>query len=384
MRAIDVELAGVARAAALVCGLLLATAAAAQSTWQMRGSDAAVSIVGENRTRLQGPRPLPVTLPAGQYDVHFGADAAGKPISLSFGVPEHAAVAVGVMQAGAVGSRGIPLDGDGWTETRGGGGSKGSWVARCTGPVEASSYRVVAMCKGGGASSVCGVVARWLDDKQHYRFVWDYAAGELRLERQFGGDVIVLAHAPVPVTDLDPHTLALQVDGFRLQATFDDAVVLQAFDGAFPRGACGTFSAGDAVTWLELAIEPPAAPRGSSAIVRDRAHASFHAATGLAPGHFHVLELCLDRPHPLVPRTANGQEPWLLQRPAAPQVWLADWRNSLGQNGIGLVPRDGTFTSEVCWPERTLLGQNVLVRALFVSPDGQAVVGTTPAVPLAF
>jgi hypothetical protein len=125
MRAIDVELARVARAAALACGLLLATAASAQSTWQMRGSDAAVSIVGENRTRLQGPRPLPVTLPAGQYDVHFGADAAGKPISLSFGVPEHAAVAVGVMQAGAVGSRGIPLDGDGWTETRGGGGAKG-------------------------------------------------------------------------------------------------------------------------------------------------------------------------------------------------------------------------------------------------------------------
>jgi hypothetical protein len=80
----------------------------------------------------------------------------------------------------------------------------------------------------------------------------------------------------------------------------------------------------------------------------------------------------------------NGQEPWLLQRPAAPQVWLGDWRNSLGQNGIGVVPRDGTFTSEVCWPERRLLGQNVLVRALFVSPDGQAVVGTTPAVPLAF
>ena len=381
---LDVGLARVARVAPLACGLVLGTAVLAQSTWHVRGSDAAISIVGEAHTRLQGPRPSPVLLPAGHYDVHFGADAAGKPISLSFAVPDHAAVAVAVTHAGPVGSRGIPLDGEGWTETRGGGGSKASWVARCTGPAEASSYRVVATCSGGGASSVCGVVARWLDDKQHYRFVWDRASGELRLERQFGADVIVLARGHAPGADLDPHTLALQVDGFRLQATFDDAVALQAFDGAFPRGAAGTFSTGDAVTWHGLAIEPPASPRGSCALVREQSQASFHAATELPPGLFHVLELCLDRPHPLVPRTANGQEPALLQRSATPQVWLADWRNSLGQNGIGEVPRDGAFVSEVCWPARGLFGQAVLVRALFVSSNGEAVFGATPFVPLAF
>jgi hypothetical protein len=325
-----------------------------------------------------------VTLPAGQYDVHFGTDAAGKPLSLSFAVPEHAVVAVAVAPASAVPARAVPLDGDGWTETRGGGGSKASWVARCTGPADATSYRVVATCSGGSASSVCGVVARWLDDKQHYRFVWDRAAGELRLERQFGDGVIVLARGTAPGTDQDPHTLALQVDGFRLQATFDDALVLQSFDGAFPRGAAGTFSAGDAVTWHALAIEPPAAPRGSSALVRDQSQASFHAATELPRGHFHVLELCLDRPHALVPRSNNGQEVALLQEPAAPRVLLADWRNSLGQSSLGEVPRDGAFVSELCWPELRLQGQAVLVRALLVSADGEAVVGATPAVPLLF
>ena len=371
-----------ARASSLACGLLLGSAVPAQSTWHVRGSDAAVSIVGEARVRLQGRRPSPVTLPAGQYDVHFGADAAGKPISLSFAVPDHAVVGVAVSPADAVVAPGIALDGDGWTETRGGGGSRASWVARCTGPADATSYRVVATCSGGGAASVCGVAARWLDAEQHYRFVWDRAAGELRLERQFGDGVIVLARAPSPGTDLDPHTLALQVDGFRLEAALDDAVVLHAFDGAFPRGACGTWSAGDAVTWHGLAIEPPAAPRSSCAIVRDQTQASFHAATELPRGHFHVLEFCLDRPHALVPRTRNGQELALLQRPAAPQVLLADWRNSLGANSIGEVPLDRVFVSELCWPE--LHGQAVLVRALFVSPDGEAVVGATPAVPLAF
>jgi len=380
----DVELAPLVRAASLACGLLLGSAVLAQSTWHVRGSDAAVSIAGEVRVRLRGPRPSPVTLPAGHYDVHFGADAAGKPLSLSFAVPEQAAVAVAVSAANAVGARAIPLDSDGWTETRGGGGSKPSWVARCTGPAEASSYRVVATCSGGGASSVCGVAARWLDDKQHYRFVWDRGAGELRLERQFGPGVIVLARGPAPATDLDPHTLALQVDGFRLRATFDDAVVLQAFDGAFPRGSFGTWSAGDAVTWHDLAIEPPAAPRASSALVRDQSRASYHAATELAPGHFHVLELCLDRPHALVPRTRNGQELALLQRPAAPQVLLGDWRNSLGQSTVGQVMREGVIGSELYWPELRVFGQVVLVRALLVSPDGEAVVGATPAVPLAF
>ncbi|HEX6813414.1 MAG TPA: hypothetical protein VF384_17480 [Planctomycetota bacterium] len=381
----DVGLARCRAAAALACIPLLAGTALAQSTWCVRGSEASVSLVGEGRVRLRGPLPAPVTLPRGLYDVHFGADAAGKPISLSFAVPDHANVAVAVSRAGAVEARVVPLDGEGWTEKQLGGASKPSWVARCTGPADAVNYRVVATCSGGSASSVCGVVARWQDVEQHYRLVWDRRATELRLERQLGPGVFVLARGPAPVNDFDPHTLALQVDGFRLRATFDDDVVLQAFDGAIPRGAFGLHSAGDAVTWQALAVEPPAKPRGSSALVRDPPAASFHATTDLAPGHFYVLQLCLDRPHALVPLTPNGQEPWLLQRPAVPQVLLADWRSTLGGKTIGEVPREGAFVCELRLPlPARAFVQSVLVRALLVSADGEAVVAVTPAVPLAF
>ncbi len=364
---------------------VLMASASAQSTWFVHGSDASVRVVGETRALLRGPCPAPTMLPAGDYDVHFGTDALGKPISLSLPVSDHAVVTIAVAPAGAVLTHDIsPVD-EAWTDTAGGSSLKASWVARCAGSAEAASYRVVAMCSGGGPVSACGVVARWRDGSQHYRFVWDRGTTELRLERMLGPDLMVLARAAAPAHDQDQHALALQVDGFRLQAFFDDAPVLQAFDGAFTAGAFGTWVAGDAVTWQRVIIEPPAPPRGSSAIVRDHIAASFHAGTTVTSGHYHVLEFLLDRPHPIVPLTGNGMEIWLMQRPAAPQVLLADWRESLGVGALGEVPRDGLFASEVRWP--ILVGlqrQAVLVRALLVSPDGEAVVGATPAVPLWF
>ena len=62
----------------------------------------------------------------------------------------------------------------------------------------------------------------------------------------------------------------------------------------------------------------------SAAVVQRAGSATFHAAVTVPPGNQHVLRLELDRPHPVVPRSPAGLEPWLLQRPAAPEILLAD------------------------------------------------------------
>jgi hypothetical protein len=366
-----------------LAGALLAGSAMTQTVWYLRGSDASMRVVGEAVRELRGPRAMAADLPAGAYELHFATDALGQPASLSLEVPDRAVVHVAVAPAAAAAAREVPLAGEGWTEATG--GANPGWIARCSGGADAGDYRVAATCSAGGSAGACGLVARWRSAEHHYRFVWDRAAAEFRLERVLGKDTIVLARGPAAVAAARAPTLALQVVGFRLQAFCDDALVLQALDGAFAAGAFGTWTAGPPVVWQRVTLEAPAPARASSALVREAAVATFQAATEVVPGHYHVLELRLDRPHALVPLRPNGHEEWLLQRPAAPQVLLADWRGSLGAAGLGEVGRTGTFASEVRWPALVgLLGQVALVRALLVSPDGEATVAATPAVPLRF
>ncbi|MEO6595029.1 MAG: hypothetical protein ABIP94_09790 [Planctomycetota bacterium] len=373
------------RAGALAAGLLVAGLAEGQSQWFLRGSAAEVRVAGAAEALLRGPRAGPVDLPDGDYAVHFASDAVGKPISLELSVPAGASVHIAVAAAPPVAARTLVPDGEGWQVFGGGGEANASWVVRCIGEDDARDYRVVAETRGKSDSVAFGVVARWLDENQHYRFVWDRRRDELRLERRLGPDTMVLAKAPSPPRDDRPHVLALQVAGFRLKAFCDEALVLQAFDGAMTEGCFGTWTIGEPPTWERLALEPTAAPRASSAIVRQPGRASFYAGTEVGDGHFHVLELSLDRPHPLVPITQSGLELWLLQRSAAPQVLLADWRNSLGPGVLGEVKGGALGVGELRWPALPwLLHEAALVRYLLVSPDGEVIVASTPWVPLVF
>lgn len=375
----------IARAAMALAWLLSVGATArAQSLWFLRGSDAAARVVGAVPTTMRGPRAGPVELGEGDYAVHFAADALGKPDSLGFDVPEGARVHLAVAPALAVAASTLVPDAAGW-HVFGGGSGDASWVARCTGEPDARDYRVVAAARGGSDTAAFGVVARWHDETEHYRFVWDRRRRELRLERRLGSDTMVLGTAPAPADDDHVHELALQVSGFRLQACCDEAIVVQAFDGAMTEGAFGTWTVGEPPDWQRLTLEPPAAPRASSAVVQVANRASLHARVEVGDGHYHVLELVLDRPHALVPRTASGLELWLMQRPAAPEVLFGDWRNSLGPGSLGEVHDGGVAACELLWPSLARLRHEAaLLRFLLASPDGEVLVDATPPVPLIF
>lgn len=349
----------------------------AQSHWQFTGGDGTARIAGPTPNVLRGPRASADGLAAGDYAVHFGVDAAGQPASLAFAVPDGASVHLAVERAGPPAARTIAIDGDDWTETT------GPDTLRTTGPLTDGDYRVEVTCDPG-ATEVVGLVARWSGANGFYAFVFDRARGEYRLERHLGPDALVLARAATATALTGPRRLALQVQGFRMQAACDDEIVLQLFDGALSAGAFGVCWRGARPAWSAFTVAPPVAPRASAALVRteDRT-ATLRAATNVTPGHWYVLELQIDRPHALLPVDAAGLEPWLASRPAAPRVLLADPRGALGAGTFGEVPPSGTVQVGIEWPELPALrGQVALARLLLVTADGALLSGATPFVPL--
>ena len=375
----------VARRGLVVAGLVLSAGTtpirAQDATWYLRGNDAAVQLVGPRALVLRGRTPAPVATSAGDWRVHFGADAAGQPGALSLAVPEAAQVMLAIAPAVAVAVQEIAFDDPRWIAANGG-DAAAPWRARRCAADLGAEYRVTARGVGTGAQGAFGVVARFVDERQHYRFVWDLQQAELRLERQLGDAAYVLAKRPAPPPDDQPHTLALQVEGFRVMAFCDDAPVVQVLDGAIGRGDPGVWQQGEAVTWQSFAVQAPAAPRASSALVVTGRVAHYQAATAVAAGHWYAVSWSLDRPTPAVPLTSEGCELWLLQRSALPQVLLADWRGSLGPGTLGEVPRDGRIEAELLVPDLLALRlQSLLVRAEVWSADGGQRVGATPATP---
>lgn len=346
---------------ALVLLEVLATGLAAQegARWFARASDAGLRIVGPSTTVVRERFAGPITTPPGDFEVHFARDAAGKPDSLAVSVPDGATVVVAVEHA----SESTPTTLE---------------------AVDSTSYLVAATAVAADSAARLGLVARRTDDDNWYRFVWDRERGQFRLERSIAGAVVVIRAAEAPRGDDEPHELALQVEGFRLRAFLDDELVLQALDGAHLRGGYGTWqSAGARVEWRRTVVERPAPPRPSSAIVVSAGAATFSAATCAAAGHYFVLELALDRPHPLVPTTVAGLEPWLLQRRAAPSILRGDFGRELGRIASEELPFDGRVSRTLGWPDGAILGgQAALVRALVVSPDGDRLVSRTPSVSL--
>ncbi len=341
----------------VLASLVASASASAQSHWSLHGGAAPVRLQGPVTRWLHGPAASAANLPAGDYAVHFGASAAGKPRSLRLAVPDGAMVCLATAAAGAPPpAASSAADAD-------------------------TNYRVVAIAPPGRTGAV-GVVARASGDDHGYRFVWDRGAAEFRLERALGGPPQLLAGAVAPAGDEASHALALQVDGFRLTASWDEADVLHCLDGGLTAGGHGAWSVPPAARPAALARRPVARPLASAALVVGERAAHWSAAVTVVPGHWYVLELALAGAPPPLPLTPAGLEPWLLLPPAAPWLAWADWRGSLGEGGIGEVDHAGMAAASVQWPPLPgVRRQCMLVRALLVSADGGVVAGRTPGVP---
>lgn len=226
-----------------------------------------------------------------------------------------------------------------------------------------------------------GLIARCGGKEQHYRLAWDVAAAELRLERQFGAHREVLGRTPLPTADEAWRELALQVEGFRLQAFVDGRLFAQALDGAHGDGRVGVFATGAAgCQFRGFAASAPLPWTASAALVVAAGEIALTARAPAAVGGVYAVSLALDRPCVALPELA-GCEPFVLQRPAAPLVALG--AGGLGNGMFGDVDPRGDLQARFRLPRLpAMCGQVVLVSALLGSPDGSEAVGRLPAIAL--
>ncbi|MFT6079996.1 MAG: hypothetical protein ACJAQZ_002057 [Planctomycetota bacterium] len=369
----------------------LAQSPVAQPQWQMQGGrmrGVAVKVTesGTKRSITAIEPGMQLSVAAGETSVHFPSNANGKPLSLQFETIKTSRVDVAVAPAAAAAERKLQPFGEK--------AYQGALVTKSrempiqvhtigAAGAELRNYRVSVVVDFNSKTDVVGIVTRHHEKRGCYLFSIDWKASKIRLERWLGTDHMIVRQVDAPWLS-SRHTLTMQVDGFRLQCSVDDEIVLQSFDGALGGGAPGVAWVGERATIGDLMLEPVAAPLASAALVQDGNRAHLYAATPVAPGHLHVLELALDRPHPWVPRSLAGFEPYLDQSWAAPTVLWGDWRNLLGSNSIGEVGVDGTLTCELVLPDLPALRlHSVLARALLITSDGERIVGVTPSVRVA-
>lgn len=289
-------------------------------------------------------------LPAGAWRLTFAAGGGVRPAPLALSVPEPAFVSVAV--AGRGGS------GDADTEL--------AATATATATFDygdGRALRVRAQLQQATDGGVAGVVARWRDDGNHYRFVRDPKRGELRLERRLGGSEYVLLRTPLAAVDGDWHELELEVDGFLLQAFCDGEPVARALDGGMTQGRCGVFAEpGTTVAFAAVRAAPPAAATASNAVVTAAGRAELTAAVPAAPGSTYCLVLRLDRPTSVWPIDAGLELP-LLVRLAEPVFAVGFGHGRLGD--------DGRVHGDLRWPDAPALRlQTALVGGWIGSPDG--------------
>lgn len=353
--------------------------ARAPVTWSRAGGGGECVVLGPSTLRLLAPRALATSVGGGTHTVHFAADAAGRPEPLALDVPAGADVQLATAPADAAALAVLRTK-----DAAGNGSDDGeNWRWRGT---DAADQRLV-LTLGGVALAT--LRARRRGDAERYELTYVAKTRTVQLVRVLGGPPFTLATATLPDGLAAPRALEFELHGFRLQAFVDGVRVLQVLDGAIGSGDVGMGWSRDGLFGGGLgadglAVAPPAAPRPAAALVRDSANtATLYAASAAPPGPWAIVELALDRPHPLLLREASGCEPWLLQRPAAPVVMWATPQQELGPGTFAETPAQGPSRAALRWPALpALVGHVALARVVFVAADGSAELGRSPAVAL--
>jgi hypothetical protein len=366
-------------------------------------------------TLVAGDRSLLLQVAAGEHRLDFAPFGGGKAASLPLDLPDGGSVHVAVGRlaarmpdAEAPWSVGIaaPLrldafvarDGDGF-----GGAVPAGWHATgeliavepprspgTTGPSlfiadePPHDYVVHARVRSSSGDEV-GLIARANAPDQHYRLVWLPAQQRVRLLRQMGDQLLVLAEAPGPAADGRVHDLALQVSGFRLQAFCDDAAVAQVLDGAHGSGRFGLWvSSGTVAEFSQVAAEVPWAALAVVAAMVTPGRADIVGRAPASAGSGYCLALRLDQPFgPIL--GGDGSEPFLGVGPAAPVFFVGREAGTSVTGMRGMIGPRGEFAAHLEWPRTAVLrGRVALAGGYVIDVDGSAVQSLLPAARVIF
>jgi hypothetical protein len=221
-------------------------------------------------------------------------------------------------------------------------------------------------------------VARSSGPGDGYELSWD--GSKVTLQRRIGGGKPwVIGTAKAPGSDGLFHDLALQCNGFRLEAWFDGAPVVREMDGAHTSGRCGLFAMGGAARaeFIAFQVLPPArALPVLATVVEPGVGCTISASCPATPGGAYALALWLDRPHPALPGIA-GREPALLLQPAEPMFLLGGARAFAG--AFGELDRHGGLAASFALGRLPALhGQCVMVGGFVLDAEGRDVQAVLP------
>jgi hypothetical protein len=264
-------------------------------------------------------------------------------------------------------------------------GSGVGWTALATGDAGQLAQRVEVDLRAG--TGPCGIVLRWQGPDHHYRCVFDPVASEVRCERLLGGQLFVLGKCSVPRARQDEwHHLSAQADGFRIAAWFDQAPMVQTFDGAHTHGQGGVWAAATSTAvFARFAVGAPVPPLDGIAVVRTVGEGGVEVqVTARSPQHAGIdYVLALRLPQWRVARLVdgNGIEPFLLLGDADGVLPMGFADGGKWDGVRGSIGPAGEIAAHLQWPvRRALSGRYLQISGCVISPDGEQCIDWLPAV----
>jgi len=140
-------------------------------------------------------------------------------------------------------------------DTDGDGASDGLEISQGTDPLDPDSnlklravrwtdYRITLNMESGDNGAI-GVLFRYLNNNNYYRFSWDSGQGYRRLIKREFGEFTLLAEDAVPYIPGQTYRVEIVAQGSTLQILIDGALIVSVTDSSIPSGSIGLYSSGN-------------------------------------------------------------------------------------------------------------------------------------------
>lgn len=196
-----------------------------------------------------------------------------------------------------------------------------------------------------------GVVLRWQDGQNHYRFSLDAERGYRRLVKVVQGVWTVLWQSDADYVPNAWHTIQCSARGDRLRVQWDGLPLCEVRDTSLAMGRAGLYCwASTPVLWDDVVLQVPPRPRAVTVAHATAGQATIELAAPASAGRTYLVALSLS--------TAPGIAMSALQ-PNDPRIWpltydpffeLSLLPNPVLQQFLGTLDADGRATATVVWP----------------------------------
>jgi hypothetical protein len=210
-----------------------------------------------------------------------------------------------------------------------------------------------------------GVVFRFRDAANHYRFSWDAERRYRRLAKVVNGTWTVLQEDATPFVPQQTYRVATQVDGARIRVFIDGALWADRNDASHQSGSVGLYSWGSLNLYFDDALclkpltDPSIDPRSVGAwalrpVMTAQLRGLVTEVVGRHPGsvgddYFLALSFARSPGIPLAlldpkdPRTLSLSPDALFSWSLQPNPMLGGFR--------GTIDRDGYLRARILWPK---------------------------------